>query len=347
MRPRIVLRTHYQVDEPAILRSLITQCTSPTRTEYAETIADRLAKALRKGGWDFNAAAGRYAIDLARATGLLTDNLGWTARAHLLSLFADRAAGPPLTLSLPESLALFAIFFDTDGAAILLLSQWLERDRRVPAPGRTWNEVANNLVIAAYVGSMPLIEDLRDRTLVRHILERRKREPFKGRSGEHQGFVHAQAMHRLGLCDRQVDGRARIYLRGPDDSTHGTATGRLVQLVPSLRQLEDAIRQRRWSEVAARVMLRTPIATLTRVVDRDAIIDQAIADYRTVVGTGVALCPLDTLIEAAQIRSVSTGGHSVTYRTVKDILTSWQRLSPRTVRFHVDRRGDPAFVKMS
>ena len=40
MEPRIVTRTHYQVDEPAYLRHLILDCTSPTQSSYSDVVAN-------------------------------------------------------------------------------------------------------------------------------------------------------------------------------------------------------------------------------------------------------------------------------------------------------------------
>jgi hypothetical protein len=346
MQPRLILRTHYQVDEPAILRTLIARCTNPTRTDYPEVIAERLAVALRGGGWDFNAAAGRYAVDLARGAGLLTDNMGWTSRAHLLNLFADRSAVANRELSPHEGQVVFAVFFETDGAAMVTLSQWLERDGRIPGANHTWNELANDLVIAVYGQSMPLIQDVRDRTAVRHVLDRRKGQPFSGRSGEHQGYVHAQTMHRMGMCE-ESDGRARVYTVAK--SASGTPTRRFLDAVPTLRDLEDAIRERRWSAVAGQVLSPpdrgSPAPGFAG--DAAAIIAEMTSDYHQICGTGVSLCPIEALIEAVQVRQLVKHGQAIGYQSLLDVLVGWQRANARTVRFHVDRFGRPAYLKIT
>ena len=88
MTPRLLTRTHYQVDEPAYLRVLILRCTSPIRSEYRERVAERLVDKVRELG-KMNVAAAHYAIDLARATGLINANNVWTERGQLLNLINE------------------------------------------------------------------------------------------------------------------------------------------------------------------------------------------------------------------------------------------------------------------
>jgi hypothetical protein len=57
VQPRLVFRTHYQVDEPAYLSVLVLHATSPVRSDYSERVAQTLATYLQKQGTSFNIAA--------------------------------------------------------------------------------------------------------------------------------------------------------------------------------------------------------------------------------------------------------------------------------------------------
>src|SRR5215217_1400096 len=119
MTPRLLTRTHYQINEPAYLCLLVLQCTSPTRSEYRERVAEKLVEEMRKADRRVNVDAAKYAVDLGRAIGLLNANNVWTDRGHLLSLLNDsKEFARGMELSLRERLFFFRILLDTDGAAI-------------------------------------------------------------------------------------------------------------------------------------------------------------------------------------------------------------------------------------
>src|SRR2546426_7739990 len=89
MLSRIITRTHYQVDEPAYLGILVRNCSSPTKSDYSERVALRLQQKLRSLGKDFNLAAAKYCLDLAKALELLTENNFWSDSAHILNLLEN------------------------------------------------------------------------------------------------------------------------------------------------------------------------------------------------------------------------------------------------------------------
>jgi len=89
MMPRIITRTHYQVDEPAYLRVLIRDCSSPTQSDYPERVARRLEDRLKALQKDFNFAAAKYCVDLARGLSLITENNFWTWSAQVLRLISQ------------------------------------------------------------------------------------------------------------------------------------------------------------------------------------------------------------------------------------------------------------------
>src|SRR5437879_5598042 len=94
MDPRLLYRTHYQVDEPAIIELLIKSCTSAVRSGYDEAIAEKLAKEIRKRKKLFNVAAAAYALDLARGLGTVNEQNVWSDKGHLVNLLAEVSQGP-------------------------------------------------------------------------------------------------------------------------------------------------------------------------------------------------------------------------------------------------------------
>jgi hypothetical protein len=146
-------------------------------------------------------------------------------------------------------------------------------------------------------------------------------------------------MHRLGLVDRADIGGSRIYKSTVDQKRLLTA---LIETVPDVVALERVVRARSWAEVAAQTF-----GTSETKAGEEETLRLVAAAYRKVSATGIAICPLSTLIDAAQIELLATSTRASSYSDVLSALERIQRKRPADVRFHVDRRGFPAFIKMS
>jgi len=62
---------------------------------------------------------------------------------------------------------------------------------------------------------------------------------------------------------------------------------------------------------------------------------------------GTPICSLPTVIEAIQIFALIERGWLLEYDEVLESIAIEQKESPRNIRFHVDRRGRPAFIRLS
>lgn len=341
MAVRVLTRTHYQVDEPAFLRELILHCTSPTQSEYPERVAGKLAGRLKAQGRAFNLPAAKYCVDLAKGLGLLTENNFWTDLAQVLHLVSGTPGSESridtLELSALERVFFFRLFLESDGAAFLFFASLLERERTIPPPGWEWNSIADNMMKSIYQSYLDIVTDFRERGQLRHLLERRSSQPYAGKSGAHQCFVHVQALARMGLLDRPSAKREYVP----------TKTGSLRMLlgaVPDVRSLDKTLAQAEWSTVAATVF---GVASQTSPpIDRDVILMRCRSLYSQVMKTGVPLCSLRTLIEAIQTQDIGTGRQAPKSDEIMKVLRDAQGQNPRGIRFHVDRIGRPAFITL-
>jgi hypothetical protein len=354
MRPRLLTRTHYQIDEPAYLRLLILACSSCTQSDYADRVACRLADELQRCGQKLNHGAARYCVDLAHAVGLLTKNNTWTDLGMLLYT-VSRALGDPgdLALTIAEQLLFFRLFLEADGAALIFLANFLQHHGQVPARGHTWiegtNHIANDMFIACFAEYLDLTSDPAERTGLRQILERRKERLFRGNSGRHQMSLHLQTMYRLGLIVRDEQNSSRIYSLPPPRPDMPLGLWAFTESVPDARALEDLLRKRTWPHVAG-IMFRNSLPANEPAPEpflAHDLLDHLRATYDVIRTTGVPLCSLTSVIESLQIGQLSRVGATVTYANALDLLTALQRRHPREVQFHVDRTGRPAFIKLS
>jgi hypothetical protein len=349
MEPRLLLRTHYQVDEPAFVKLLLQRCTSAVRGDYPERVASRLADELKRAGREFNPAAGKYAVDLARGLALLTTNLIWTELGHLMNLVCDPSGDSfHPELSLRERLLFFRLYLGGDGGALVFLARALREHGELPPTDQNWNTLANSMVLEVYTEYLDLIANPATRVRMRHVLEKRRAHPFAGKSGAHQMFVHLQTLCRLGLLTRVNEASSRRYRLAPGSSTSGSALQTFLTQVPDVRTLERILKENEWVVLAQRVFEeQLPPLQSRRPRSSEGLIGALKPLYDQVSSTGLTVCPIQPLIEAVQIGQLVNGETAVLYGEAMSLLQEFQRLHPRQIRFHVDRVGRPAFLKIS
>lgn len=339
MQPRLVFRTHYQVDEPAYLRELLLHATSPVRSDYSERVAQTLATYLKKQGFALNVAAAGYAVDLARALGIINDQNSWAASGHLLALSVGDDANHAALLDLTpvEQLAHFRIFLEGDGAAILYLARHVLESGSLPGDG-DWNGIAQAMVLDVYEESLKLTSATADRVALRRELDRLRSKGFAGKTGSHKMFIHLQAMHRIGLLDRPNGRQTRTYA-----ASDQAALQRFSDAVGDLLRLEEIVRESRWADIAAETLgLEGPPDNI----GPELLLESIREPYQRISSTGIAICPISALFDELQIRALLDRNH-LERAQLEESLAALQRARPRDVRLHVDRAGRPAFIKLS
>lgn len=337
---RLVGRTHYQVEEPATLAIVVRSCTSPVHSDFRDQVARRLSET----DLHINPAAARYAVDLAQRVGLLHHKLVWTNLGHVLALTCCSGSQqdyPSLTKT--QKHFFLRLFLEFDGAAFLYFARRLETDGRVPRPGERWHEVAQDLFRETYSEYLTLATDLADRVKIRQLSDRRDAKPFRGKSGAHQCFVHLQTLARLGFVTR-TNSHDRVYTKNAAGTARPTPTARLLASVPSIAALDDIVSKGALYDVAHNLLGGSGHH---RGLTGSWFPETVQRIYGRVMKTGIALCPLQTLTEGIQLEYLSLGLSPPHLRDVLTRLRSMQRDAPRSIRFHVDVFGRPAFVKIS
>lgn len=349
MQPRIVFRTHYQVDEPAYMEFLIKLCTTPVQSTYAEVVAQRLAQEITSRGKKLNVAAGRYAVDLAKDLGLITDNHTWTDKGHLVDLIAEVNGSelePQLNLTLPEKLLHFRIFIEADGAALLFIARRFIESTSVGNSDTTWNIFAKEMFVEIYTEYLAITNNTADRVALRRMIDRIRVEGYQGNSGSHKVFIHMQTLHRLGFLDSLTSRKYQLPAHLP-----GIQTGLeiLCAQVPNILSLERVINEHKWMNVAVKVFQIDCVefSDNTSMPNSVSILPLMVSIYQRIMSTGISLCSLLTLIEATQIEVIVRKSLFLNYDQAMNLIIVAQKEHLRDIRFHVDRRGQPAFVKLS
>lgn len=337
MDERILTRTHYQADEPFYL-ALVVASGSPTSSVHRDSLASRVGADIRARGKEFNDDAARYLVDLARASDLLTASWVWTSKGHLLNLFTP-SDGRPLSdllpLNLKQKLLFLRLFLESDGAALLFIARKILKDRSFPV--QDWNQHAQQMFESTFSAYLSLADRVEERVRLRQKLAKLIGHPYSGRTGSHKMFVHLQVLARIGLIERIERTASRKY---DINDQQAVLLNRLIKKLPDISMLERF--EGDWATMAADILT----IGKRRSVDPDSVFRRIINFYSKVESTGVAVCPLSTIIEATQIELISDSGR-LEYGEALAVLEKTQKRMPRDIRFHVNRQGKPAFVRIS
>lgn len=345
MEPRLVFTTHYQVDEPAYMEFLIKLCTSGVQSTYREVAARKLVQEINSRGKKLNKAAGGYAVDLARDLGLLTSNNVWSDKGFLLDLIAEVNDGEldeQLSLTTSERILHFRIFLEADGAAFLFLAKYLTQNTSLPPEGTTVNSLVQEMFIDILSDYLSVTNNTAQRVALRIKIDRLRREGYRGHSGAHKLYIHVQTLYRIGIIAKK--GGSRIYHLPDNAPDMRQSLNSLLHEVPNIVALEKAISSHVLVELSANV-LQIPYKPWERGYSYD-ILRLLSQNYKQIIQTGAPLCPLTTLLESIQI-TLLTRGLLLRYDSGLRFITEIQQRYTKDFRFHVDRRGQPAFVKIS
>lgn len=357
MEPRLVFRTHYQVEEPAYMEFLVRCCTSPIKSAYPERVAARLKQHIEtRCRTRFNIAASRYAIDLARALGLVTPNNTWTDKGHLVSLIAQVNGGEPeeqLSLNVAEKLLHFRLFLEADGAAFIYIARFLGEHGELAHSEAISSSFVEDMFIHIFSTYLSVTSNPAQRVALRTRIDELQSRGYGGRTGlgktrQHKLRIHMQTLYRLGLLER-LDGTGGIVYRLPDRSSQSTrGLESLLCELPDILAMEERIASREWPEIGAKILgiPYTFSAQLDEVREK-CILAALIHSYQQVMSLGTPICSLSAVIESAQITGLTERGWLVHYTQIIDLLREEQKKNPRDIQFHVDRRGRPAFIELS
>lgn len=352
MQARLLFRTHYQVEEPAYMEFLIKCCSSATQSTYTEVVAARLKEEIeRRCQTRFNMAAGGYAVDLARALGLLTQNNTWTEKGHLVNLIAEVNDGEPdeqLSLNPAEKLLHFRLFLEADGAALVLIARYLKEHSSLAHAEAMTSSFIEDMFVEIFSAYLSMTGNVADRVALRGQIDQLKPRGYAGKTRQHKLHIHMQTLYRLDLVER-LDRPDGIIYRLPEQNS-GNKTGLETFLceVPDLPTLEKRMATCEWARIASKV-LKIPYVVLTEIEEehRNYILSLLVLFYQQVMLQGTPICPLSTVIEAIQIHALIEHGWLLEYGRVMKSIVDEQKQSPKDIRFHVDRRGRPAFIRLS
>lgn len=342
MRPRILLRTHYQADEPRAIIAAVTVCSSPTQSRHEDAVATALVRWAKENDYTLSIPGAVYAVGNARSLALLTASCRWTATGLAFGYIHNRIASSvrgydARTLTAAEARLYLRCYLDNAGALLIKFGQWLVKRGRATDDELRSESVIERLLIEALDEYLTIATDIRDRTAIRKERERLSRSDYAASTKRHKRYPLLTTMNRLGLLVFGDATHQRTVV-SPDPE------GRLVRLLnalPDVTTLERSCKERVLEAVIDTALPDTPQLGRPGMADAATLIADA---YRFAMDRGLHACPLSYLDDLLfAYASVGTRPSAIR-ATAENMLQPLHRQCPTDVRFHVDRRGRRAFV---
>ena len=344
MRPRILLRTHYQADEPRAIIAAVTVCSSPTQSRHEDAVATALVRWAKENDYTLSIPGAVYAVGNARSLGLLTASCRWTATGLSFGYIHKRISPSvrgrdALTLTVAEARLYLRCYLENGGALLIKFGQWLIKRGRTTDDELRSESVIEHLLIEALDEYLTIATDIRDRTAIRKERERLSRSDYAALTKRHKSYPLLRTMNRLGLLIYGDEAHQRTGV-SPDSERRLV---RLLNALPDVTTLERSCREHVLEAAIDTVLSDTQVG---RPGTPDAATLMADA-YRFAMDRGLHACPLSYLDDLLFAYALVDARGSATRATAEDLLQPLHRQYPSDVRFHVDRRGRRAFVIIS
>jgi hypothetical protein len=341
VRPKLLLRTHYQANEPRLIIATVTQCSSPVKSHDENEVATLLKKWARLNGYVMSIPGAVYAVGNARDLGLLNDINRWTSSGLALSFLGElmpAASGPKgaILTSLEERFYV-RTYLTKAGGLPVKFAKWLLKNGPVTHDRLRKDSILEQLVIDALEDYLALATDTRDRAAIRHERDRLKRSKYTAITKRHKRYPLLTTMARLRLLHESSE-RDDAGIIAADVSGRLATLSRVIPDILTMEQLIRSGQLQQALDVEMKESARNDLPTSTPA----SILANA---YRFAISRALQACPLAFLDDV--LKSAFPGSIAAPSPVAEELLESGHRERPGEVRFHVDRRGKRAFVLLS
>lgn len=340
MHPRILLRTHYQADEPRTILATVTECTSPTESRNEDAIAAAVVRWARQNQQIISIPGAVYAIGNARSLEFLNKSNRWTATGlafgYVHKALPVRKGIEGLALTWLEEHLYLKHYLAKNGALVIKFGQWLLKHGSTTDEELRNRSVIEGLMVEALDEYLAITTDIRDRTGIRRERDRMNRSEYASITKRHKRYPLLTTLERLRLLDaeRANGDRQRI---APDSSGRLATLLRAIPDIPALERLgrDDSLHK----------VVSAALGESTHILSSRARPATVVADaYRYAVHRGLQACPLAYLDDVLYAYFAFDADRSTAEGSAEELLEPLHRALPGEVRFHVDRRGRRAFV---
>lgn len=355
---RLLLRVHYQVSRLGVFSLLLTKCTSPQNSNYPETVAKRLL-ALRSGHQDdsdfdsfqINRESAKFAVAMAQALGLITQNCVWDwrglATSRIVRDYSRNNVDQYLSLIPEERTIYFKYLLESDGAALLeigrILLSWGPISRSDLLSPQ--NAIINTAFIQVWEAYRSLTTDMRLRMELATNIKEQKTKPYTYKTLVHKAQGHILPMVDLGLLGRAKSETNEVQFT-PVPVTNTSCLQNLVNALQDIETMEDRFSQDQYFEIYAETF-GIKCQKFATDIHADILMNEIIAVYRELQPYSPSFVSIPAIADVISARMINRERILIQRPDVERALDRAKAEYSRDLHFHVDKGGRRTFLSIS
>jgi len=353
--PRLVLKTHREINHPGLFSVLIKHCTKPTESTFADAIGNCLAarfpKANRKSGETeprrivIDKAGGKYGAWMAQQFGFLTENFFWTWKGQVIDWGTQSREVPEAYIQLTEleRVLYLRYYLEAQGPLILKICEFFAGHETASRHSLLQDRWIDDIISDIYREYLQLTDDLAERTRLRQRIEGFRAKPYNLDTRPHKIDPILIPMCDLGLLQVAHADDDLIF-----SNTHyggNTSAGILKETLQNIPRMEKLFAEYEYFAVATRALNRS-----TRMFDRSVHFEKLMKSLVCVYKHAIrhqTLVPISFIIDAASADLLCDSHVLLKPDDLEGFLDGLSKRDPLEVQFQVDYRGKRAYVKVS
>ena len=359
---RFIRSTHYQVGHPVYLGFLIRSCTSPVQSKTEGKVVDVLHKTLQKHGYQCSKEAAKFLVRMSRHMGLLKLNHIWTWKGSVINHFEnldDMENYYKITRisSLSKKIVYLKYYLESDGALLIHFARRILNDNGVRKYTiRYTNEVVEPIFRAVIEEYLAIETNFPKRIELKNFLKFVSNKGYQSKVRIHKAFSHLDPLVDLGILN--FNSKSRKYL--PEVSGEKNVTNVFLEQFPNASSLEGIFLFEDGNQVRAARLYGVKSGYYERAAELyDISHDRLSPGEREIVSEGIARIYSEVRDEVTGLASIRAIKDIVCTHLLLDhkILCEWPDVGSAlkdlkkkrgvNLRFHVDRRGEVAYIVLS
>jgi hypothetical protein len=341
--PRLVIKTHRDVGKPGILSLLLRYCTSPVEASNISQISTRLSEVTSELSIvpKLNKSAARYAVILAEKLGLLSSNLSWDWRGQAIirnPCVPERTIySEYLELSSAETLLYLKYFIEADGSAIVGLCKAISSVHKLNKHEAVKHRLIDDIFADVYEAYMSLTSDWNQLAFLQRRIAELREKDYDEDTRKHKIWPRLDVLRDMGLIERDGDDYVPTVRDGRNLITI------LMNEIQDVPNLEKRLEHREHFEILAKVLDLRPSRTGIENLG-DSLQTLLVDAYKLLREPLTGLASIKALADMVLSNCLVSYSCLVGLQEFDDYLEKLRITRPKSLRFHVDQLGFPAYV---
>lgn len=343
MEVRFIIRTHREVSHPGIFIPLIRECTSATQSVHVDIVGKKLHNIFKDSDHRLsNPGGATFSVEMSKQFGFLTSNCFWDWKGKVINVLArgDQPEIPDsyFVLTSYEKILFFRYYLETQGAAILEFGKELLERGNISRREFTSSPYVEEIFVRIWHNYLPLTQQIQQRTKLRRNIENLMRRGYSTDTRPHKFVPILNPLQDFGLLEPIKDEYKPIIV------DNKVPLQILIDELKDVKQMEERFKNFDYFAIIKNCFNLGYQRELT--LSNAKLKTYITSAYSSMKQDKIGLVSIDAIIDIVSVKALID---KTLYLSRHEIIKHLERIqseNPYNVRFHVNRRGERAFVTM-